>query len=150
MLQIKNLTVSFWQNNSLTQAVRDVSFNLKHAKITALIGQSGSGKSTIALAILQLLHKSKVDGEIVFSNKNLLQINERELCKIRGGEIGIIFQDPNSSLNPLHKIGDQINEATRTHNKKISRQKIKNRVEELLRLVELESLISRLKEAAFR
>ncbi len=144
MLQIKNLTVSFWQNNSLVQALNGVSFDLKRAKILALIGQSGSGKSTIALAILRLLRKAEIGGEIIFAKENLLQANDAKLCHIRGGEIGIIFQDPNSSLNPLHKIGDQIAEAIRIHNKKISRQKIKNRVEELLRLVEMESLVSRL------
>ena len=144
MLKIKNLTVSFQQNKQLTHALNDVSFDLHKNKITALIGQSGSGKSTVALTILKLLHKAKISGEIIFAGHNLLQISDRELCKIRGGEIGIIFQDPNSSLNPLHKIGAQIAEAVCIHNKKISRSALKDRVAELLRMVDMEPFISRL------
>lgn len=144
MLKIKNLTVSFEQNKRLTHALNKVSFDLHKNKITALIGQSGSGKSTIALTILKLLHKAKISGEIIFDGDNLLQINDHELCKIRGGKIGIIFQDPNSSLNPLHKIGEQIAEAVRIHNQKISRAALKKRVADLLRMVDMEPFISRL------
>ena len=144
LLSIKNLSISFGAQDAVFKAVDDISFDLSARKITALIGQSGSGKSVTALAILQLLRKAKIAGEIIFGGKNLLQMNEQELCQIRGQEIAMIFQDPSSSLNPLHKIGDQIAEAIRIHNKKFSRQKIWNRVEELLRLVELTPLISRL------
>ena len=113
-------------------------------KITALVGQSGSGKSSIALAILGLLKKAKIDGAILFAGDNLLKLSAQELTKIRGKEIGFIFQDSNSSLNPLHKIGYQIAEAIKIHNPKITKKTLKNRVEELLRMVELESFISRL------
>ncbi len=145
---IKNLTIEFLNSSgfepSKIKVVDDVSFSLPHAKITALIGQSGSGKSVTALAILGLLRKAKIAGEIIFDDIDLLKLNDRALCKIRGGDIGIVFQDPNSSLNPLHKIGQQIAESIYIHNKKFSRDKIKKRVAELLELVDLKPLISRL------
>lgn len=140
MLQIKNLSIAF--NNH--QILKDFSINLEGKKITALVGQSGSGKSSIALAILGLLSKAKIDGEIILSGKNLLKIDEKEFCKIRGKEIGFIFQDPQTSLNPLHKIGKQIAESILIHNPKISKKDLKNRVHELLQMVDLESAIARL------
>jgi ABC-type microcin C transport system duplicated ATPase subunit YejF len=139
LLSIKNLSISFANH----QVVDDVSFELKSGKITALVGQSGSGKSVIALSILRLT-KAEISGEIIFAGKNLLQLSERELRKIRGGEIGFIFQDPNTSLNPLHKIGAQISEAIKIHQPKISKKDLKNRVGELLKMVELSQLESRL------
>lgn len=139
LLSIKNLSISFPNH----QVVDDVSFELKSGKITALVGQSGSGKSVIALSILRLT-KAEISGEIIFQDKNLLQLSERELRKIRGGEIGFIFQDPNTSLNPLHKIGAQISEAIKIHQPKISKKDLKNRVGELLKMVELSQLESRL------
>lgn len=97
-----------------------------------------------ALAIIGLLRGAEIFGEVIFSGKNLLNLSEKDFCKIRGKEIGIIFQDPNTSLNPLHKIGKQIAEAITIHNPKISKKDLKNRVAKLLKTVELESLISRL------
>jgi len=140
LLSVKNLSVSF-QNHLV---VDDVSFDLFPKKITALIGQSGSGKSVTALAIASLLFKAQIFGEVVFEGENLLQFSEKNLCKIRGKEIGIVFQDPNTSLNPLHKIGKQIAEAITIHNPKISKKDLEKRVTELLKMVDLESLVSRL------
>ena len=140
-LSVKNLAVFFEKN----QVVKGVSFDLFSKKITALVGQSGSGKSSVALAIVNLLgSNAKIFGEIIFDQKNLLEIDEKKLCKIRGKEIGLVFQDPNSSLNPLHKIGDQIAEAVTIHNPKISKKNLQNRVGELLKMVELENFSSRL------
>jgi len=142
LLSIKNLSISFAGH----QVVDDVSFQLFSKKITALVGQSGSGKSVTALAIVNLLPKAKISGEIVFAGQNLLKLSEEKLGKIRGKEIGFIFQDPNTSLNPLHKIGAQIAEAVTIHNPKISKKDLEKRVAELLKMVELESLISRLND----
>lgn len=144
ILKIKNLEIKFHSEDGEFKAIDDVSFDLSENKITALIGQSGSGKSTLALAILGLLRKAKVNGKIIFDEKNLLARNENELCKIRGKEISIIFQDPNSALNPLHKIGAQISESIKIHDKKISNKKLKERVEELLDIVGLSSAKARL------
>lgn len=142
VLSVKNLSVSF-QNYP---AVRNISFKLFPKKITALVGQSGSGKSVTALAIIKLLRKAEISGEIIFDEQNLLKLSEEKLCKIRGKEIGLVFQDPNSSLNPLHKIGAQIAEAITIHNPKISKKNLNIRIRELLKIVELESFFSRLND----
>ncbi len=142
MISVKNLSISF-QN---TEVVHNISFDFSARKITALVGQSGSGKSVTALAILGLLRKAKISGEITFNQKNLLTLDEEKLCQIRGKEIGLVFQDPNISLNPLHKIGKQIAEAITIHNPKISRKNLQNLVLELLKIVELESLSTRLND----
>jgi len=140
LLSLKNLSISFANQ----QVVKAFSFDLSAQKITALVGQSGSGKSLTALAILGLLRKAKISGEIIFAGKNLLTLSEKEFCKIRGKEIGMVFQDPSSSLNPLHKIGKQIAEAITIHQPKISKKDLQNRIAELLKMVELESLKTRL------
>ncbi len=142
LLCIKNLSISFAGH----LVVDDVSFRLFPKKITALVGQSGSGKSVTALAIVNLLPKAKILGEIIFDEQNLLKLSQEKLGKIRGQQIGFIFQDPNASLNPLHKIGVQISEAITIHNPKISKKDLEKRVAELLKMVELESLISRLND----
>jgi microcin C transport system ATP-binding protein len=134
MLSIKNLSVNF-QEKSI---VKNISFDLKSAQITAIVGGSGAGKSITAMAIAGLLPKSFVSfGEILFDQKDLTRITEKEFCQIRGKEIGVIFQDPLTSLNPLHKIGKQIVEAIKIHNPLQTKEQIKNRVLELLRMVEL-------------
>ena len=141
ILSIKNLTISF-QNKKV---VDDVSFDLSKKKITALVGQSGSGKSSIALAITKLLPNSaKISGEVLFDFKNILNFSDKELQKIRGAKIGFIFQDPNISLNPLHKIKKQIAESVIIHNPKITKKSLEKRVLELLKIVDLESLKNRL------
>jgi len=142
LLSVKNLSISF-QNH---QVVDHVSFELFPKKITALVGQSGSGKSVISLAIISLLRKAEISGEIIFAEKNLLKLSEAELCQIRGRDIGFIFQDSNTSLNPLHKIGAQIAEAIKIHNPKIAKKDLKNRVVDLLKMVELSQFETRLND----
>lgn len=146
ILSIKNLSVKFTKETKTFNAVDDISFNLGAKKITALVGESGSGKSLCALAILGLVRKAEISGEVLFAEKSLLNLNEQELSKIRGREIGMIFQDPNSALNPLHPIGKQIAEAITIHNPKISNKDLNKRVKELLEMVELAPLLSRLKD----
>lgn len=144
ILEVKNLSVEFTQNNKSFKALDNISFKLSSKKITALVGQSGSGKSVTALAIINLLRKAKISGEVIFEKKNLLNLSESELCKIRGNEISLVFQDPSTSLNPLHKIGDQIAEVIKIHQPKISKINLKKRVVELFEIVELQDLTSRL------
>ncbi len=145
LLKINNLNISFVNRNQQENlVVKNFCCELKPAKICALVGQSGSGKSIIALTILRLLNNAKITGEILFENQNLLQLDEKSLQKIRGKKIGFIFQDPNTALNPLHKIGKQIEEAITIHNPKISKNELKNRLHDLMKKVELEALIPRL------
>ena len=145
LLKINNLNISFINRNQQENSiVKNFCCEIKPAKICALVGQSGSGKSIIALSILRLLNNAKISGEILFENQNLLQLDEKSLQKIRGKKIGFIFQDPNTALNPLHKIGKQIAEAIKIHHPKISKNELKNRLHNLMRDVELEALIPRL------
>ena len=140
LLEIKNLSISFGQK----KLVDNISFNLEDKKITSLVGHSGSGKSITALAILGLLRKAEISGQINFQSQNLVNLSESEFCKIRGKDISVIFQDPNICLNPLHKIGKQIAEAVTIHNSKISKRSLNLRVQELLKMVEMDRFSDRL------
>ena len=142
MLEIKNLSVSFRsQENKEFQAVKDVSLNLNEGEILGIVGESGSGKSVTALSILGLLPYPKAKhgakSSIIFNNKELIGMNDKDFQKIRGGDIAFIFQEPMSSLNPLHKIGKQIAEALMLHQENLSKDEIKKRTFELLKAVKI-------------
>ena len=109
IVSIKNLTISF---NNNTKVVNDVNIEIPKGKTVAIVGESGSGKTLSALSILRLLPSSaKIDqGQIIFDRKDLLKLPLKEIEKIRGNRISTIFQEPMSSLNPLHKIDKQIKE----------------------------------------
>ena len=118
LLQIKNLTTSFHINDNHVTAVRGVDLHINRAEILAIVGESGCGKSVTALSILRLISipPGRVDsGQIKFKNQNLLDLSDRDMQKIRGNEISMIFQEPMTSLNPIFTIGDQIAEAIIQH-----------------------------------
>ena len=129
LLEIKNLYVSFGKFD----AVRGVNIAVKPAEFVALIGNSGSGKSSVAQSILKLHSDADYQGEIYFKKTNLMDLSEKEMQEIRGSKISMIFQEPMTSLNPLHKVGDQILEVLKIHGIKSS----KEIVYDYLRLVEL-------------
>ena len=147
IVSIKNLSVGFQTNNKKSNVVHSISFDIPKGKTVALVGESGSGKTVTALSILKLLsypsayHES---GEITYQNKNLLQISNKEMQNIRGNNISTIFQEPMSSLNPLHTIEKQINEILMIHSK-ISYAEASTKSKELLKSVGLENLSNRLK-----
>lgn len=134
LLQVKNLTVSFKES----KVVNDVSFDVYAGETFALVGESGSGKSITALSVLRLLPaNARVSAtEINLNNENLLSIPEVDFCKIRGKRIGLIFQDPMSSLNPVMTIGEQIAEVIQVHFS-YSKAEIDRVVNELLQQVEI-------------
>ena len=152
ILQIKNLQIGFVnKQNEEKTIVKNFNFSLEKSKITALVGCSGCGKSLIPLSILKLLpNNARFSGEIIFENQNLLKLSDDNLQKIRGKKIAMIFQDPNTALNPLHKIGKQISEAIKIHNPKITKIALKKRIEELLKMVELSGLNDRLDNYPFQ
>lgn len=119
ILDVKNLKISFRTNNGTVKAVRDISFSLEKGETLAIVGESGSGKSVTSKAILGILAGNSIveGGEILYDGKNLLEITEEDMCKIRGDKISMIFQDPLSSLDPIVKIGRQITEAMLLKNK---------------------------------
>ncbi len=121
ILEVNNLTVSFKTDNGLVKAVRGVSFDLVKGETLCIVGESGSGKSVTSKAIMGILAKNAIveDGTIMYNGENLLEISEEEYVSIRGHKIGMIFQDPLSSLNPIVRIGKQITEATLINNDKL-------------------------------
>ncbi len=116
-LKVKNLKTYFFTEKGVGRAVDGIVFNLKKEKILAIVGESGCGKSVTALSILKLIEPPGkiVEGEIIFNDINLLKLTKEEMRKIRGNKIGIIFQDPMMSLNPVFKAGEQIVETILTH-----------------------------------
>ncbi len=115
LLQIRNLNVRFGQGPSATRAVQEVSFDVAAGERFALVGESGSGKSVTALSILRLLQNGQIEGRISLEGENLLEKSEREMRRIRGSEISMIFQEPMTALNPLYTIGNQIVETIELH-----------------------------------
>lgn len=135
LLSVNELSVRFLSQDRVVHAVRDLSFSVPEGKITALVGESGSGKSTAALAISRLLPtNAAVTGRIRFQGTELLSASDREMRRIRGNRIGIIFQDPFTCLNPVKTVGWQIAEVLKTHSN-LGKAEIRERVLELLVLV---------------
>ena len=128
-LEVKDLRITFKTDHGLVQAVRDVSFDLYEGETLCIVGESGSGKSVTSKAIMQILANNAIieNGSIMYEGQNLLEVSEEEFHKIRGHKIGMIFQDPLSSLNPIVRIGKQITEATL-----INADKLKKMYEELI------------------
>ncbi|WP_299321858.1 ABC transporter ATP-binding protein [uncultured Gemella sp.] len=133
LLEIKNLETAFRIKDDYFNAVDKVSLDLYRNEVLAIVGESGCGKSTLATTIMRLHNENltKSTGEIIFNGKNLLDLTEDEMNKIRTKDIGMIFQDPLSSLNPLHRIGKQIEEALIYHTE-LSAEERQKRVIELL------------------
>ena len=116
LLEVENLAVDFHMDASTIHAVRGISFAVEAGKTLALVGESGSGKSVSANSILRLLPPSaEVHGTIRFKGSDLTTMSERELRGIRGNDISMIFQEPMSSLNPLHTVEQQVSEIVITH-----------------------------------
>ena len=137
LLDIRDLSVAFHQQSGSTLAVDHISFDIKRRECVALVGESGSGKSVSALSVLKLLPypaASHPSGSIRFKGQDLLTMSENQIRGIRGNDISIIFQEPMTSLNPLHTIADQIGEILHLHND-ISNALARSRTLELLRQV---------------
>ncbi|MGH6779988.1 MAG: ABC transporter ATP-binding protein [Bradyrhizobium sp.] len=137
LLSIRDLSVAFHREGAPAVAVDRISFDIKRGECVALVGESGSGKSVSALSVLKLLPyptASHPSGSIRFRGRELLTLSENDMRSIRGNDISIIFQEPMTSLNPLHTIGSQIGEALHLHNN-ISRSMVRARTLELLRQV---------------
>ena len=145
LLSVKNLSVDFTQGDRVTHAVSHASLELNKGETLALVGESGSGKSVTAHSILRLLpdSSSHPDGNIEFEGENLLQMSEAKIRGVRGNRIGMIFQEPMSSLNPLHTIEKQINEVLFVH-QGLGRKQARIRTLELLEMVEIQNAKKRL------
>jgi len=144
LLDVRNLNVRFRQGGTKTIAVDGVSFTLKRGTTLALVGESGSGKSVTALSIVRLLGRAaEVQGQVLFKEEDLLAYREARLREIRGAQITMVFQEPMTSLNPLHTIARQIGEILELHGAR-GAQKIKDRIIELLQEVGIPDPAARL------
>lgn len=138
VLSIKNLTVQFRIDNEVIEAVNDVSLNVERGKTLGLVGETGAGKTTTALAALNLVPKPPgiiSSGEIRVCGKEILKLSPKELEQIRGADISMIFQDPMSSLNPVFTVGEQIAESIRIHEKGLSKAKAYQKALDMLEVV---------------
>ncbi len=121
MLDIRDLHVSFSKKDgSVTEAVRGIDLHMDRCELLGLVGESGSGKTVTALTVAGLIERKKasISGEILFEGRDLLRCSREELRKVQGREIGMIFQEPMTSLDPLMKVGAQIEETLRIHTDK--------------------------------
>jgi oligopeptide/dipeptide ABC transporter ATP-binding protein len=134
LLEVRHLKTVFSTSRGVVRAVDDVSFSLDRGETLSLVGESGCGKSVTALSILRLISPPGriAGGSIIFNGRNLLDLSEAEMRRVRGNEIAMIFQDPMTSLNPVFTVGDQIAEAIRLH-RKVSRREAWNQAIEGMR-----------------
>jgi oligopeptide/dipeptide ABC transporter ATP-binding protein len=137
LLEVRGLKVHFATEDGVVRAVDGLDFELDRGKVLGIVGESGSGKSVTAMTLLGLTRdvNTRYEGEVLYKGKNLLSVPEKEMEHYRGNEMGMIFQDPMTSMNPVYRIGDQIVEAIRIHEKNVSKRTARGRSVELLRQV---------------
>ena len=136
-LEVKDLVVHYTSERKEIHAVNDVSLTVKKGKTLGLVGETGAGKTTIAKSILRILPEppAHVDrGEILLEGKNLLDLSNTEMQKIRGKRISMIFQDPMTALNPVMRVGEQISEGIALH-EKVSKKEAEDKAKEMLEMV---------------
>ena len=152
LLEVKNLKTQFFSNKGVSTAVNEISFHLEEGKTLCIVGESGSGKSMTSLSIMGLVEEPGrvTAGEILFKNSDLLQKTKYELQAIRGNEIAMIFQEPMTSLNPSYKVGYQIDEVLRLHQKSLSKEQRKQRVIELFEEVGIPQAVDKYNEYPFK
>jgi oligopeptide/dipeptide ABC transporter ATP-binding protein len=137
LLEVKNLKTYFFTDDGVAKAVDDVSYTVDRKQTLGVVGESGCGKSVTALSIMQLIPNPPgkiTGGQILFDGKDLLKLSEEDMRSIRGNKIGMIFQEPMTSLNPVFTIGDQIEESILLH-QKVSKEEAKLRAIDMLRKV---------------
>jgi oligopeptide/dipeptide ABC transporter ATP-binding protein len=137
LLRVNGLTVNFHTRDGVVRAIDDISFEVQPGKVLGIVGESGSGKSVTALSLLRLIPRDIAEisaGQVWFGGRDLTRISEAELRKVRGREIGMIFQEPMTSLNPIASIGSQLREPLRLH-LGLATSAATSRAEELLNLV---------------
>src|SRR5437868_10500901 len=136
LLDVEDLHVHFATEDGVVRAVDGVSFKLERGKVLGIVGESGSGKSVTAMTLMGLTRgvNARFEGEVLYKGKDLLEVSDRDLQDYRGNELGMIFQDPMTSLNPVYRIGAQIAEAIQAH-ENVDRRGARARTIELLRQV---------------
>ena len=136
-LDIRNLTVEYQTDEAIVHALTNVNLTVQRGETLGIVGETGAGKTTIAKSIMRILPQPQgkiVSGEIYFNGENLLALSEKEMQKVRGNKIAMIFQDPMTALNPIETVGYQIAEVIRRHNK-ISQAEADRRACDMLEMV---------------
>ena len=137
ILEIKDLVIEYRTDDQVIHALNGINLSVKRGETIGLVGETGAGKTTIAKAIMRILQVPPAwycGGSINFDGQEILQLSEREMRKIRGNKVSMIFQDPMTALNPLMRVGDQIAEAVSLHNK-VSKREAAQRAIEMLEMV---------------
>jgi oligopeptide/dipeptide ABC transporter ATP-binding protein len=136
LLDVQDLKVHFATEDGIVRAVDGVSFQLERGKVLGIVGESGSGKSVTAMTLMGLTRdvNSRFEGKVLYKGHDLVQVSDTEMQDFRGNELGMIFQDPMTSLNPVYRIGEQVVEAIQAH-ERVDRRTAKRRAVELLRQV---------------
>lgn len=141
LLEVNNLDVYLKTDQELVHAVRSVSFSVEKGQTLAIVGESGSGKSVTSMSIMQLLpHNIVTYGEnssIIFEGQDILRFSDKQMQSLRGDRIGMIFQEPMTSLNPFMRIGEQVAEAVSTHNPLLSKQQAHEKALAMLQKVKI-------------
>jgi peptide/nickel transport system ATP-binding protein len=147
LLKIEGLKTYFFTEAGIVKAVDNVSFEIRKGESLGLVGESGSGKTVTALSALRIVPKPGriVEGKILFNGKNLLEYSEKEMQKIRGTQIALIFQDPSSSLNPVINVETQLRDILTAH-QTLTKEESKKRILDLLNLVGIPEAEIRMKE----
>ena len=138
LLDVKNLIVHYEMDDEVVEAVNNVSFQVKKGEAFGLIGETGAGKTTIALSIMRLLPEPRgniIGGTITFDGEDLTAATKKQMTKIRGRKISMIFQDPMTALNPVQRVGEQIEEVIALHNPQFSRAELMTAGMEMLQEV---------------
>lgn len=148
ILSVRDLTTYFYTRQGIVRALEGVSFDVEKGKTLGIVGESGSGKSVLALSILNLIDEpGKVErGEVIYKGKDLLKMSKRDLDRLRGGEIAMIFSDPMSAFDPTLSVGSQITETIRRHHTGVGKKEAKEKVIDLFQKVKLPSPIERFDE----
>ena len=136
LLEVNDLKVQFATEDGIVRAVDGISFELERGKVLGIVGESGSGKSVTAMTLMGLTRgiNARFEGEVLYKGADLLEVSDRDMQHYRGNELGMIFQDPMTSLNPVYRIGAQIAEAIQAH-EKVDKRAARARTIELLRQV---------------
>src|SRR5918997_1012619 len=148
LLRVKDLQISFSTYAGEVQAVRGVSFDLRRGETLAIVGESGSGKTVTAKSLMRLLPEANTrikGGEAIFEGQDLLKLSEKQMQKVRGSKIAMVFQDPMTSLDPTMKVGKQIAESLKKH-LGMSGDRARERSVELMDMVGIPNAEARLRQ----
>lgn len=148
LLEVKDLRVPFFTPAGEAKAVSGISYDLDYDEVMGIVGESGSGKSQEAYSIMGLLQSpgKVIGGSITFEGRDVLAFSKKEMASFRGSEVAMIFQNPMTCLNPVYTVGNQLIEALRAHDKKISKADAAKRAMEMLELVGINNVAKRMKQ----